>query len=192
LAPDRLPVADELVPGHVLQGLQAAPGLRKGRSEAREPEPVKPVSLERVEAIKPFVSRQVWAMIQLQLHTAARAGDQASPPQAPLAKRDEESKANWQKRLTEPQRFELDAWRKAHRWHPHQLRHNAATELRKEFGLEAAQILLGHTKADVTQWPVDKSFSRPWRDWLSPFGSAPAMNRWAMDTSSLRDDLLVP
>ena len=42
-------------------------------------------------------------------------------------------------------------WRKEHRWHPHQLRHSAATMLRKEFGLEAAQLLLGHVRADVTQ-----------------------------------------
>lgn len=37
------------------------------------------------------------------------------------------------------------------RWSPHQLRHNAATEVRKEFGLEAVQVTLGHSKADVTQ-----------------------------------------
>ena len=37
------------------------------------------------------------------------------------------------------------------RWSPHQLRHNAATAIRKKFGLEAAQLLLGHAKADVTQ-----------------------------------------
>jgi integrase len=36
-------------------------------------------------------------------------------------------------------------------WHPHQLRHNAATRLRSEFGLDAAQIILGHATADVTQ-----------------------------------------
>jgi len=36
-------------------------------------------------------------------------------------------------------------------WHPHQLRHNAATRLRAEFGLEGAQLILGHRKADVTQ-----------------------------------------
>jgi integrase len=29
-------------------------------------------------------------------------------------------------------------------WHPHQLRHRAATNIRKEFGLEAAQHVLGH------------------------------------------------
>jgi len=37
------------------------------------------------------------------------------------------------------------------RWHPNQLRHSAATEIRRQFGLEAAQVLLGHAKADVTQ-----------------------------------------
>ena len=36
-------------------------------------------------------------------------------------------------------------------WHPHQLRHNAGTFIRKEYGIEAAQIMLGHRKADVTQ-----------------------------------------
>ncbi len=37
------------------------------------------------------------------------------------------------------------------RWHPNQLRHAAATLIRAQFGLEAAQIALGHSKADVTQ-----------------------------------------
>ena len=36
-------------------------------------------------------------------------------------------------------------------WHPNQLRHLFATEVRKEYGLEAAQVLLGHSRADVTQ-----------------------------------------
>ena len=36
-------------------------------------------------------------------------------------------------------------------WHPNQLRHSAATRVRREFGLEAAQVLLGHSRADVTQ-----------------------------------------
>ena len=37
------------------------------------------------------------------------------------------------------------------RWSPNQLRHAAATEIRRRFGLEAAQVVLGHSKADVTQ-----------------------------------------
>jgi integrase len=36
-------------------------------------------------------------------------------------------------------------------WHPHQLRHSHATEVRRRFGLEAAQVALGHSSADVTQ-----------------------------------------
>jgi integrase len=36
-------------------------------------------------------------------------------------------------------------------WHPNQLRHTHATEVRKRFGLEAAQVALGHERADVTQ-----------------------------------------
>jgi integrase len=42
-------------------------------------------------------------------------------------------------------------WRSAHRWSPNRLRHTRATEIRKEFGLEAAQVVLGHSAADVTQ-----------------------------------------
>ena len=36
-------------------------------------------------------------------------------------------------------------------WHPNQLRHLHGTEVRRQFGLEAAQVALGHAKADVTQ-----------------------------------------
>ncbi len=36
-------------------------------------------------------------------------------------------------------------------WSPNQLRHAKATELRKRHGLEAAQVVLGHARADVTQ-----------------------------------------
>ena len=36
-------------------------------------------------------------------------------------------------------------------WHPHQLRHNAATNLRKEFGIETARLILGHKNAAMTE-----------------------------------------
>jgi integrase len=36
-------------------------------------------------------------------------------------------------------------------WSPNRLRHAFATKVRKKHGLEAAQVLLGHSKADVTQ-----------------------------------------
>ncbi|MGP1347648.1 MAG: hypothetical protein ACTS3F_13405 [Phycisphaerales bacterium] len=36
------------------------------------------------------------------------------------------------------------------RWHPNQLGHIGATEMRRGFGLEAAQLALGHASAHVT------------------------------------------
>ncbi|TWU21755.1 site-specific tyrosine recombinase XerC [Novipirellula galeiformis] len=36
-------------------------------------------------------------------------------------------------------------------WSPNQLRHARATYIRKHFGLEAAQVILGHQSADITQ-----------------------------------------
>ena len=52
--------------------------------------------------------------------------------------------------LTDDEAADLAAWRKAHRWHPHQLRHTKATEIRKRFDVEAAQVILGHSKPDTT------------------------------------------
>jgi integrase len=52
--------------------------------------------------------------------------------------------------LADEQVAELKAWRKAHRWHPHQLRHTKATEIRRAFDTEAAQVILGHSKPDTT------------------------------------------
>lgn len=42
-------------------------------------------------------------------------------------------------------------WRAKHVWHPHQLRHASATQVRDALGLEHAQHFLGHSRADVTQ-----------------------------------------
>lgn len=255
---------NELVPGSVYHQLQAVSGLKQGRCSARESDPVRPAAKELIDAIEPFVSRQVWAMVQLQLYTAARAGeivqmrpqdvdrsgriwlyrpawhktahrghertvyigpqgqailasfllrptdaccfspteaeaerrtamhmkretplgygngpgtnradepkrqpghrytaasyhravqyacDQAFPPPPHPARRGGELVKEWLGRLTPQEKAELGAWRKAHRWHPHQLRHNAATFLRKEFGLETARIILGHRSPAVT------------------------------------------
>lgn len=267
----------ELVPVTVYQQLKTIESLKRGKTAAYDPEPVRPVPDERVDAIQPFVSRQVWALIQLQRYTAARGGelfqlrpkdidtaseiwtytptehknahrghrriiyfgpraqqvlrpflanrpadaylfspaeaeaerryrmhaqrdtplscgnvpgsnrtdeprrspqdfydkhsynraiaracDQAFPPPDDLArirvpahgrKADTtrwETKAEWRRRLGPARSQELKQWCKTHRWRPHQLRHTAATQIRREFGLEAAQIALGHSSALVT------------------------------------------
>jgi len=54
----------------------------------------------------------------------------------------------------------LKVWRKAHRFHPHQLRHNAATFLAREYGIEAAQVVLGHATLSVTQVYAERDFAK--------------------------------
>jgi len=58
-------------------------------------------------------------------------------------------------------RYDTDSYRRAiayacdqagiPRWSPGRLRHNAATNLRREYGLDVAQVILGHRCADITQ-----------------------------------------
>lgn len=79
------------------------------------------------------------------------ACDRAFPPTGGLARRTGESTTRWYRRLkSEGLWNELRAWRRAHRFHVNQVRHSAATVLRREFGLEAAQLVLGHASAYVT------------------------------------------
>ena len=46
------------------------------------------------------------------------------------------------------------------KWHPHQLRHTAATEIRKRFGIEATRIILGHEDARTAQICAEEDRSR--------------------------------
>ncbi len=45
-------------------------------------------------------------------------------------------------------------------WSPNRLRHLYATEIRANFGLEAAQIMLGHARTDVTQIYAERDFQK--------------------------------
>ncbi|MBL9149405.1 MAG: site-specific integrase [Phycisphaerae bacterium] len=264
--------AHELVPITAYQSLKALPGLKRGRCDARETAPVRAVDETFIEAVTPYVSRQVLALIRLQYHTGARGGelfglrpiditidDGADVWSIDLA---EHKTAHWGKRRTivlgpaaqetikpflagravdsylfspreaekerlaerhtrrrtplscgnapgtnrveSPEREPGDRytsnsyrraidracakawplppelrrrrgegglletkeeflarvgrdaleriakWRRDHRWHPHQLRHTAGTRIRREFGLEAAAVVLGHSSALVT------------------------------------------
>lgn len=71
-----------------------------------------------------------------------------------------ESAGEWRARLTDAEKAEIKAWRRRHHWHPHQLRHSYATMVRSEYGLEAAQVLLGHSNADVTQVYAERDTNR--------------------------------
>jgi len=226
----RWAASEELIPGEVYHALLSVEGLRRGRCEAKESQPVRPVPDAHVEAIKPFVSRQVWAMIELQRLTGARPGEITiirpvdvdmkgdiwvyvpakhktaihgherriylgpraqevlrpflhrrvdaycfSPVEADAERREvlhDQRKtplscgnAPGTNRKENPQRkpgdvYTVSAYRTAivrackragvPEWHPHQLRHAAATSLRREFGLETARVILGHRSAAVT------------------------------------------
>jgi len=48
----------------------------------------------------------------------------------------------------------------SHRWHPHQLRHNAATAIRETLGIEAASDVLGHSTLNMTATYAEKTIAR--------------------------------
>lgn len=215
----------ELVPGSVYMNLCTVEGLPRGRTAAKETDPVKPAPEAHIEAVRIHVSRQVWAMVQLQLLTGARSGELVimrpididtsanvwtyTPtshktahhghgrtvylgPQAQAIVRpflagravdafvfspreaEAERRAKLHAERTTPmscgnrpgtnrvrarrcepgERYTPGSYRRAIQraceladvpsWHPHQLRHNAATRLRREFGIDLAQTILGH------------------------------------------------
>jgi integrase len=267
--------SEQMAPASVYSALLTVTGLQRGRTEARETEPVRPVHADAVEQTVPFLNRQLAAMVRLQLLTGMRPGevcimracdldmsgpvwlyrpgsdqgpegqhktahhgrqrvvalgpkaqavirpflkldtraylfsakeadaerkermrrnrwskvqpsqlnrrrrrpkripgecystgsyahavraacDLAFPPPEHLRRRvDEhgrvEGRASWLRRLTPEQRTELHVWRNADHWHPHMLRHTHATEVRRRYGLEAAQVALGHAQANITE-----------------------------------------
>jgi integrase len=250
-------VAEELIPAPVHQALATVPGLRRGRSAARETDKILPVSDEIVEATLPHLGTVVQAMIRLQRLTGMRpaevcilrpkdidrsgeiwiytpsrhktehADKQRAVPLGPNSqriltpylKRDDDdycfrpcdserkrraklharrktplqqgnrpgtkcaasplrkagecyttasfrraihracdkafphpelAKENLSK-LDEHQCQVLREWQSQNRWSPNQLRHASATEIRHKYGLEAAQVVLGHSQANVTQ-----------------------------------------
>jgi len=253
-------VSNEYIPADVYHGLQAVGGLRRGRTEARESDAIRPVAEEHARAIFPFVSRQVRAMIELQLLTGMRPGEvcimrpcdldttdavwiytpsrhktqnhgisrtvhlgpqaQAvlapyfrsnlaehffSPADAEVERRARlheqrktplscgnkpgTNKHRWPQhhpgnhykasaylraiyaachraypypadlcaaetdsvQQSQAKELKRSQWRHQHFWSPNQLRHTAATRIRKEFGAEAAQTILGHTQLKTTE-----------------------------------------
>jgi len=88
-----------------------------------------------------------------------RACDKAFPPVAELAQLAGETLEQWHNRLTTKQQQELAEWQSSHRWSPNRLRHSAGTEIRKRFGLEAAQVALGHAKATTTEIYAERDYS---------------------------------
>lgn len=209
----------------VYQAIATVDNLKAGRSEAKESEPVQPVPESHINAVEPFVSRQVWALIQLQLLTGTRAGEllklrpcdldvsgkvwtatltehktsyrggkrtiyfgpkaqsilhefiasasiqgylfnpreaeNERRANAPTHRRPDQKNAPNQSGRKVGEYYTTASYRRAIQracekagvpsWTPHRLRHNAATHIRKEYGLDCAQIILGHSNAAITE-----------------------------------------
>ena len=221
----RWAAAEELIPAEVYTALQTVSPLKKGRSNAHETEDKTPVPVADVDAIRPYVSRQVWALVQLQMTTGARGGELVGLRLIDLRMSDDLWQVNLKQHKTshhgktreifigcrgqavitpfltdrpvdaylfspreaEAERalraqthrradqkpgkrktgrtlgdcYTSDSYRRAiergcrkagvPHWTPHRLRHNVGTAVRNGFGLDAAQVVLGHANANVTQ-----------------------------------------
>ncbi|HCS54020.1 tyrosine-type recombinase/integrase [uncultured Rubinisphaera sp.] len=243
--------SEELVPSTVTNALRDVSGLRRGRTTARETEPVTPIADVWVETVLPQLSPQIATMVKIQRLTGMRPGEVVlmracdieiqnevwlyephdhknqwrehsrliplgpkvqklllpfmdlksdnylfSPRDAEdwrNARRSVHSNPNRKTKIypcelrarerrkvaaktrtskrPKRERYDVDSYRRAityaisklnrqreadgkdliPQWYPLQLRHSRATEIRKDFGIEAAQVSLGHSHADVTQ-----------------------------------------
>ena len=70
----RWAASQELIDVHIYQSLATVPGLRRGRSQAVDPEPVGPVPDEVLEATLPHLSVVVSAMVRFQRLTGCPPG----------------------------------------------------------------------------------------------------------------------
>ena len=87
-----------------------------------------------------------------------RACELAFQPAPPLRKMEGESVKAWKRRLTPEQSVELKRWNVEHAWHPHQLRHTRASQIRRQFGLEGAQVALNHASLEATQLYAERNY----------------------------------
>jgi integrase len=71
----RWAAGEELLPMEIHQSLAAVAGLRRGRTEARETAPIRPVEESIVEATLPHLTSVVEAMVRFQQLTGCRPGE---------------------------------------------------------------------------------------------------------------------
>jgi integrase len=222
--------SEELVPAAVYQALRTVSGLSKGRSEARETEPIRPVPDEVMDAVLPHVARQVATMIQIQRWSGMRPGEvvlmrgcdlerigddlfytprkhktehhgrtrrialgpraqevltpwlRADPaeylfqPREAMAEFRAEQRRRRTTRLypsqaarprkTDPKRTLGDHYSTrtyyhaiqyeckragVALWHPNRIRHATATRVRRDYGLDAARAVLGHSDINTSE-----------------------------------------
>jgi len=242
-------VSKDMVPVVTWQGLLAVRGLAKGRTKARETEPIGPVADEVVDATLPSLPPVVQDMVAFQRHTGARPGEVCmlrpcdldrsadvwlyrpeshktehhdrgrviaigpkaqeillpyllrdatatcfSPRESetrrrealrdarvtPMTPSQEARRPKARPKCCAKDRYTKDSYRRAvaravefangarkeagldplPHWHPNQLRHSLGTDVRREFGLEAAQCVLGHSKASTTEIYAERDLQK--------------------------------
>ncbi|NOT02346.1 MAG: site-specific integrase [Phycisphaerales bacterium] len=234
-------VTEGLVPPSVWHGLTAVEGLKRGRCDARETDPIPPVSDDVVNTTLPHLTPTLRAMVQFHRHTGCRpqeacllrpcdvdrsgavwtyrpmthktahhghervihVGPKGQEILRPLLLRTEPTAFVFTPQRSEQERRDAvhaarttpescgnrpgtnrkkrpskapgDRWDSRSyakaiqaaceragvpHWSPNQLRHAFATEIRRLHGLEAAQVLLGHARADVTQVYAERDHAK--------------------------------
>jgi integrase len=71
----RWAASKELLPESIYHRLKTLAPLKRGRTTARETPRVKPVPEHLITPLRDFLSRQVWAMIELQILAGPRPED---------------------------------------------------------------------------------------------------------------------
>ncbi len=232
----RWAASHEMLSDAVHRRLETVESLKAGQVGVKERDRIMPVPNVHIRQVRRRVSRQVRALIDLQLLTGARAGelvgirpvdfDQSeevwtyrplehktahhdkertiyfgpraqrivnlfirvdrninspifSPREANAeakavgarGQRRKDQRANINKSTRSiGDQYTTDSYRRAiHRacramgisvWGPHRLRHNAATNLRRQFGIEITRIILGHATVGMTAIYAEKPDSR--------------------------------
>jgi integrase len=226
----RWAVENEYVSSEVYTSLAAVVGLKRGRTEARESKPVKPVAEGTVSDTLAYLTPTVAAMVRVQLLSGARPGEvckmrpcditlgtngvwcyrpeshktehhgkerriyigpegqdalrpfiDRKPEEFCFSPAESEAIRNAERRkrrkspMTPSQasrkpkahrgsppkdHYTKDSYRRAvvracrkagvEPWSPNRLRHSRATIIRERYGIEAAQVVLGHSDAKLT------------------------------------------
>lgn len=67
--------SEELIPVTTYEALRTLAGLRRGRTEAKESDPVKPITDDIVKATLPYLPHHVRVMVELMMHTGMRPSE---------------------------------------------------------------------------------------------------------------------
>lgn len=120
---------------------------QKADKRRRRKSKVQPSQQRRRPKAKPLRPAADHYSVNGYRRAVTRGCDKAWPAPPEILGQGKEAVKTWLKEKP----AEVRKWRDEHRWHPHQLRHSAATKLRKLYGIEAARIMLGHASVATTE-----------------------------------------